>query len=70
MNGAAEIRVRGEAGIFVAETCAVIDGLVTATGRYRRLVGAGYAQERFGPRETLSWPVRRVDRIRWLSPVA
>ena len=68
MTGAAEIKVEGR--VFIAETCILEAGVVTATGRYRRLAGANYAQEHFGPRQMLSWPVRRVDRIKWLSPVA
>lgn len=70
MTGPAEIRVRGETGIFVAGSCEVLGGLVTATGQRRYLVGANYSETSYGPRETVSWPVRRVDRIKWLVAVA
>jgi len=70
MNGPAEIRVRGETGTFIAETCTVAGGLVTATGQRRYLVGANYSEMSYGPLETVSWPVSRIGKIKWLSPVA
>lgn len=62
---AAEIRVAGR--VFVAETCSLEAGIVTATGRWRRRMGANHAELRYSPIETCSWPIRRVDRIRWLT---
>ena len=66
--GAAEVRIRGQSGIFIATECTVAGGVVTAHGRWRHRTGANYAETTLGARETLTWPVRRVDRIKWLTP--
>lgn len=66
MNGPAELRVRGR--VFVADTCTLDGGTVTATGRWRWKTGANYAEARYGPLQTCSWSVSRVERIRWLTP--
>ncbi len=65
MSGPAELRLDGVEGVFLAERCELGDGTVTATGRWRwRRLPA----DRFGERQTFTWPTRRVSQIRWLAP--
>jgi len=64
---AAEIRVSGHGGVFVAETCCVEGGLVHAEGRWRERMGANYAKVRLSDRRRYSWPQRRLTEIRWIT---
>jgi len=52
-----------DAGVIAVEA-----GVVTASGRWRRRMGANHAELRYGPVETCSWPICRVESIKWLTP--
>lgn len=67
MTGPAELRVRGR-GVFIADECILERGAVTATGRWRRRMGANHADVRYGPLQTCSWPISRIEKILWLTP--
>ena len=62
----AHVLIRGRQGVFVAETCEIADGLVTATGKTRWRTGANYDDLRWGTRAAFSWPTRAIREIRWL----
>ena len=67
---AAEVRLAGQSGVFIAEACR-IDGLaVHAQGRWRHRVGANYAEVRYGDRRAYTWPLSRVAEIRWIEATA
>ena len=53
-------RPSGAVDPFVAEDCVVVDGLVTATGRFRSPSGRLDAEAR-----SYTWPSSRVEEIRW-----
>lgn len=63
----ARIRVRNRSGVFVATTCELRDGMVTAAGRFRWRTGADYQDFRHGPPTSYSWPVREIREIRWIE---
>ena len=65
----AHVLIRGRQGIFVADTCEVAEGLVTATGQTRWRTGANHEDFRWGPRAAFSWSTRDVCEIRWLLEV-
>jgi hypothetical protein len=54
-------------GVFVATACEIVDGLTTASGRWRYAVGANYAETRWGAGGTYSWPRHRIHEVRWLE---
>lgn len=66
----AELVITGQPGLFIADSCAQADGLVTAVGRWRRRTGAAGDDPQYGPLVARSWPTRRVEEIRWAIPTA
>ncbi len=66
MTAVAEIRVRDRRGVFVAETCEIKRGVVTARGRMRERGGLNFAETRWSKPQVLSWPVSRLVEIKWI----
>ena len=63
----AELRVRGEQGVFIAKHILIRDGLVYVTGRWRWRTGADWRELRFSDEAAYSWPTTSLERIRWLG---
>lgn len=68
MTGAAELRIAGRPGVFLAETCRVEGAVVHVRGRWRYRVGANHADFRYGELVSYSWPLGRCREIRWAEP--
>ncbi|MGH2941331.1 MAG: hypothetical protein ACRDLN_00950 [Solirubrobacteraceae bacterium] len=67
VSGAAEIRIAGRGGVFVAHACRVSeDGLwLHAEGCFRRRLGPNNTEFRFDAPRSYSWPTHAVVEIRW-----
>jgi hypothetical protein len=70
MSGAAEIRVEGRPGVFVAAAARIDGGAVHAEGRWRRRVGPNNDELRFGEQRSYTWPLARCAEIRWQQATA
>lgn len=66
----AELRVRGDSRVLVAETCTLDGPLVHATGRWRRRVGADWSEVRWSDERSYTWPLGELQRVRWLVRAA
>lgn len=67
MTGAAEIRVAGRHGMFVADACNVDGPWIHAEGRWRTRGGSNNTELRWGEPAAYSWPVAQVVEIRWAA---
>ena len=67
MSGAAEIRIGGRVGIFVADTCTVDGSWLHVEGRWRTRGGANNAELRWSEPAAYSWPVSEVVEVRWAA---
>jgi hypothetical protein len=67
VGAAAEIRLTGRGGVFVAHACRLSeDGLwLHAEGRWRRRLGANHTELRFDEPRAYTWPAGIVLEIRW-----
>ena len=63
----AHVLLRGRQGVFVADVCELVDGVVSATGRSRWRTGANFEDFRWGQRASFSWPLREIREIEWLD---
>ena len=66
----AELRIAGRPGVFVAEECTIDGGVVTASGRWRERCGLHGAEFRWREHVVKTWPIGRLEEVRWLTPAA
>lgn len=65
MTGAAEVRISGRGGLFIADTATVAGPWLHAEGRWRTRSGANHAELRYGDQAAYTWPASEVTEIRW-----
>ena len=62
MTGEAIIRVRDRPGVFVADSAAIDDTWVHASGRWRSRLATG---DRFSDERSYTWSSVEIRSIRW-----
>ena len=70
MTGAAEVRISGRGGLFVADAATIDGPWLHVSGRWRTRAGANHSELRYSDEAAYTWPASEVAEIRWREATA